>query len=163
MFSHPGSGLQNRVGVHVSPRVTWAWVAVSHLLHPLAPSQELPSVTAACHHLYPRSAQLIVAYSSTNKRPLFPQKSIETYRKPRRISCYGDHVEKSLPDFLITVDIRICLLWKLGHIHGDLSLSLNIHVASTLLFLAHAQAEKCKPRFCIRWCWPGIAPSTLSA
>lgn len=91
MVSHPGSGLQKGVGVHVSPCVTWASVAISHLLHPLAPSQELPSLTATCHHLYPRSVKLIVAYSSTNERLLFPQKSVETYRKAWRISCYGDH------------------------------------------------------------------------
>lgn len=52
MCSHPGSGLKKGVGVPLSPRATWAWVAISYLLHPLAPSRELPSLTATCHHLY---------------------------------------------------------------------------------------------------------------
>lgn len=64
--------MKEGVGVHVSPRATWALVAISHLLHSPAPSWELPSLTATCHDLSLRSPKLIVAYSSTNKDLAFP-------------------------------------------------------------------------------------------
>lgn len=89
MYSHPGSGLEKGVGVPLSPRATWAWVAISYLLHPLAPSRELPSLTATCHHLYtgtPKVTKTDCCLLFDKQGPLFPHDSVETYKKAWRIS-----------------------------------------------------------------------------
>lgn len=91
MFSHPGSGLQKGVG---RPRVPVCHMGIGCNQSPPSFSYPIPRDSLPDSHMsppVPKVSKTDCCLLLTNKRLLFPQKSVETYRKAWRISCYGDH------------------------------------------------------------------------